>query len=95
MLSTVGFDNMMDYRLAANIMMMTSSLSFAGIVFKLTAYIQMFANFYISLSGLKTGFEYLDLKRCWLYSYYMLQTRWQQAADSLYCISSYFSSELS
>ena len=63
MLSTVGFDNMMDYRLAANAMMMSSSLSFAGIVFKLTAYIQMLANFYIALSGLKTGFGYLDLKK--------------------------------
>lgn len=63
MLSTIGFDNMMDYRLAANAMMMTSSLSFAGIVFKLTAYIQMLANFYIALSGLKAGLEYLDLKK--------------------------------
>lgn len=63
MLSTIEVDDMMDYRLAANTMMMTSSLSFAGIVFKLTAYIQMFANFYISLSGLKTGFGYLDLKK--------------------------------
>ena len=63
MLSTVGFDSMMDYRLAANAMMMTSSMSFAGIVFKLTAYIQMLANFYIALSGLKAGLEYLDLKK--------------------------------
>ena len=63
MLSTVGFDSMMDYRLAANAMMMSSSWSFAGIVFKLTAYVQMLANFYIALSGLKTGFEYLDLKK--------------------------------
>lgn len=63
MLSTVGFDGMMDYRLAANAMMMSSSWSFAGIVFKLTAYVQMLANFYIALSGLKTGFEYLDLKK--------------------------------
>ena len=38
-------------------------MSFAGIVFKLTAYIQMLANFYIALSGLKTGFEYLDFKK--------------------------------
>lgn len=63
MLSTVGFDNMMDYRLAANAMMMTSSLSFQGIIFKLTAYIQMLANFYIALCGLKAGLEYLDFKK--------------------------------
>lgn len=63
MLSTVGFESMMDYRLAANAMMMSSSWSFAGIVFKLTAYVQMLANFYIALSGLKAGFDYLDLKK--------------------------------
>lgn len=63
MLSTIDFENMMDYRLAANAMMMTSSLSFAGIVFKLTAYIQMLANFYIAISGLKAGLEYLDFKK--------------------------------
>ena len=63
MLNIVGFDSMMDYRLAANAMMMTSSLSFAGIVFKLTAYIQMLANFYLALSGLKTGLGHLDLKK--------------------------------
>ena len=63
MLSTVGFSSFMDYRLAANAMMMAPSMSIAGIVFKLTAYIQMLANFYIALSGLKTGFEYLDFKK--------------------------------
>lgn len=63
MLSTIGFDNMMDYRLAANAMMMTSSFTFAGIVFKLSAYVQMLANFYIALSGLKLGIKYLDLKK--------------------------------
>lgn len=63
MLSTIRFDNMMDYRLTANAMMMTSSFTFAGIVFKLSAYVQMLANFYIALSGLKLGIKYLDLKK--------------------------------
>lgn len=63
MVSTVGIDNMMDYRAAANAMMMTSSFTFAGIVFKLTAYVQMLANFYVGLYGLKTGFDSLKLKK--------------------------------
>lgn len=63
MLNTIGFESMMDYRLTANAMMMTSSLTFVGIVFKLTAYVQMLANFYIALSGLKVGFEHLNLKK--------------------------------
>lgn len=63
MINTVGMNNMMDYRLAANAMMMSSSFTFAGIVFKLTAYIQMLANFYVGLYGLKTGFENLNFKK--------------------------------
>lgn len=63
MMNTVGMNNMMDYRLAANAMMMSSSFTFAGIVFKLTAYIQMLANFYVGLYGLKTGFGNLDFKK--------------------------------
>ena len=63
MVSTVGVDNVMDYRTAANAMMMTSSFTFVGIVFKLTAYVQMLANFYVGLYGLKTGFDSLKLKK--------------------------------
>lgn len=62
MLATIGFDSVMDYRTAANAMMMTSQMSFAGIVFKITAYIQMLANFYIALAGLKAGLDRLSLK---------------------------------
>lgn len=63
MVQMVGVDNIMDYRLAANSMMMTSSFTFAGIVFKLTAYVQMLANFYVGLLGLKTGFDILDFRK--------------------------------
>ena len=63
MVNTVGLDNMMDYRLAANSMMMTSSFTFAGLVFKFTAYVQMLANFYLGLYGLKLGFDRLDFKK--------------------------------
>ena len=63
MIRLVGLDNMMDYRLAANVMMMTSSFTLEGLVFKLTAYIQMFANFYVGLYGLRTGLNTLNLKR--------------------------------
>lgn len=63
MISSVGVDSIMDYRLAANAMMMTSSLSVAGIIFKITAYVQMLANFYVGLYGLKTGIETLNFRK--------------------------------
>lgn len=68
MLRTVGFENMMDYRIAANSMMMVSSFSFVGIVFKLTAYVQMLANFYVCVFGFRTGLMKLDLKKTlWIF----------------------------
>lgn len=63
MINLVGFDSVMDYRIAANSMMMTSSTSVAGIIFKLTAYVQMLSNFYVALYGLRTGFGKLNLKQ--------------------------------
>lgn len=63
MINLVGFDSVMDYRVAANSMMMTSSASVAGIIFKLTAYVQMLSNFYIALYGLRIGFGKLNLKQ--------------------------------
>lgn len=63
MINLVGFDSVMDYRVAANSMMMTSSTSVAGIIFKLTAYVQMLSNFYVALYGLRTGFGKLNLKQ--------------------------------
>lgn len=64
MVALVGFSfsNVIDYRLAANEMMMVGESSFAGLVFRLTAYINMLATLYISLSGLKTGIGYLNMK---------------------------------
>lgn len=64
MVALVGFSfsNVIDYRLAANEMMMVGQSSFAGLVFRLTAYINMLATLYISLSGLKTGIGYLNMK---------------------------------
>lgn len=64
MVALVGFSfsNVIDYRLAANEMMMVGQSSFVGLVFRLTAYINMLATLYISLSGLKTGMGYLNMK---------------------------------
>lgn len=63
MISLVGFsmDNVMNYRLAAN-EMMNSGSGFVGLVFRLTAYIQMLANFYVALYGLRAGFGKLNFK---------------------------------
>ena len=63
MLSLVGFslDNVMNYRLAAN-EMMNSGSGYVGLVFRLTAYVQMLANFYIALYGLRAGFGKLNFK---------------------------------
>lgn len=57
----VGFDSVMDYRLAAN-SMMNSGAGAVGLVFRLTAYVQMLANFYVALYGFKTGFGTIYLK---------------------------------
>lgn len=62
MVNMVGFDNVMDYRVAANTMMNTG-LGPIGLVFRVTSYIQMLANFYIALAGFKTGFGNLNLKQ--------------------------------
>ena len=64
MVSLVGFsfDNVIDYRVAANNVMMGSAGGFVLYVFKITAYIQMLANFYVAVYGLKTGFGKLKFK---------------------------------
>lgn len=61
MVRLVGFDNVMDYRVAAN-QMMNSGAGDIGMVFRLTAYIQMLANFYVAFYGFNAGFEELDFK---------------------------------
>lgn len=58
----VSLDNVMDYRMAANNVMMGSAGGFVLYVFKITSYIQMLANFYVAVDGLKTGFGKLKLK---------------------------------
>lgn len=56
MIGVVGLNNIMDYRIAANTMMNTGAGNI-GLVFRITAYIQMLANFYIALAGFKTGIK--------------------------------------
>lgn len=60
--ATFGFDSVIDYRMATNALMMASSFTFVGIVFRITAYTQMLANFYLALYGLKTGFGQLNMR---------------------------------
>lgn len=62
MISIVGVSSVMDYRLAANDMM-NSGYGPIGLVFRLTNYIQLLANFYIALCGLMSGFNRLNLKK--------------------------------
>lgn len=64
MISLVGFslDNVMSYRLAAN-EMMNSGSGYVGLVFRLTNYIQLLANFYVALYGLRAGFGKLYFKK--------------------------------
>lgn len=62
MVNVVGLDSVMDYRVAANTMMNTG-LGPIGLVFRITSYVQMLANFYIALAGFKTGFGTLNLKQ--------------------------------
>lgn len=62
MVSVVGLDSVMDYRVAAN-NMMNSGLGPIGLVFRITSYIQMLANFYIALYGFKAGFETFNLRK--------------------------------
>ena len=63
MFNLVGFslENVMNYRLAAN-ETMNSGLGLEGMVFRLTAYIQMLANFYVALYGLRAGFGKFNFK---------------------------------
>lgn len=64
MINLVGLDfsNIMDYRLAANDMMMSVHEGFAGIFFRITAYINMLAIIYVALSGLQAGIDQLSMK---------------------------------
>ena len=73
MVRLVGFslDNVMNYRQAAN-EMMNSGLGLVGLVFRLTAYIQMLANFYIALYGLRSGFGKLNFKSLFINSQYTI-----------------------
>lgn len=61
MINIVGMNSVMDYRMAANEMMNTGSGP-VGMVFRITNYIQMLANFYVALSGFKAGFGTLNFK---------------------------------
>ena len=62
MVSMIGFSfsNIFEYRLAANMMMMIPQASFAGWVFKITAYINIFAMLYVAFSGLRAGLTYMN-----------------------------------
>lgn len=62
MINLIGFNSVMDYRLAANAMM-NSGLGPVGLVFRITNYIQLLANFYVALDGFRTGFETIKLKK--------------------------------
>jgi oligosaccharide repeat unit polymerase len=64
MVSLVGFslDNVMDYRMAANNVMMGFGGGLIMYLFKITSYIQLLANIYVAVAGLKTGFGKLKLK---------------------------------
>lgn len=64
LVSLIGFSfsNIIDYRLAANDMMMFSQGSFVGWVFRLTAYVNMLAIMYVALSGLRAGMRQLNMK---------------------------------
>jgi oligosaccharide repeat unit polymerase len=67
MIGLVGFslDNVMNYRLAANDVMNSGS-GYVGLVFRLTAYIQMLANFYVALYGFGAGFGKLNFKKIFI-----------------------------
>ena len=64
MVKLVGFDiyNIIDYRMASNLMMMGMGGGFASIVFRITAYIILLANVYVAVSGLMAGLSKLTFK---------------------------------
>lgn len=64
LVSLIGFSfsNIIDYRLAANDMMMFSQGSLVGWIFRLTAYVNMLAIMYVALSGLRAGMSQLNMK---------------------------------
>lgn len=64
MISLVGFSfsNVMDYRLAANDMMMSFEGGVVGWIFRISAYINMLAVIYIALAGLRMGMRQLKMK---------------------------------
>lgn len=63
MLTTVGFQNVIDYRVAANSAMMGGAVGTVDVVFKITAYIQLLANCYVALYGIKDGFSHINAKK--------------------------------
>lgn len=95
MASIVGLDNIMDYRLAANEMMNTG-LGPVGLVFRVTSYIQLLANFYVALAGFKAGMQSLKLKE--IIYLFILYSPTQMATGGrlfvLYFILFYFGSFL-
>lgn len=64
MVSLIGFSfyNIIDYRLAANNMMAYTHGGFVGWTFRITAYINILAIMYVSLSGLRGGLMQLNIK---------------------------------
>lgn len=64
LVSIIGFSfsNVIDYRLAADNLMLVGSSSFVGLVFRLSAYINMLAITYVAMSGFKAGTERLKMK---------------------------------
>lgn len=64
-ISLIGFSfsNIIDYRVYANSMMMSSHGNFAGWVFRLTAYINMLAIVYVAFSGFVAGIGSLRMKQ--------------------------------
>ena len=65
LVSLVGFDlnNIMNYRLAANNIVLYGGSGLIDIVFRITGYVQMLANFYIALFGLHASFGKIDFKK--------------------------------
>lgn len=64
MVSLIGFSfyNIIDYRVAANNMMAYTQGGFVGWTFRITAYINILAIIYVSLSGLRAGMTRLSIK---------------------------------
>lgn len=97
-ISLIGFSfsNIIAYRVFANSMMMSSHGSFAGWVFRLTAYINMLAIMYVAFSGFVAGIGSLRMKQ--VLTIFILYAPVQMATGGrlfiLYFIIFYFGSFL-